>query len=233
MLVRYSMKLKTNMILTISVFNEALTAQHKTGHINVTDLLKIGNKQRTINELQPMTAPQIKRNKNLKAFIISVEKQIASGQYDNFDTSVPVIHVKGVGNKAKTWAFLPIALKMASILSSDFEAELYRIFINDSLLQLRDDGGNNFKRLNRCIDLYLGGRDDKTSNMGCYIQAATLLRAKIFPTTKLPDGNIWNTEQATAHHQELRKLYEDKLCTLLEMGVVNDFEHLKTFIAKL
>jgi len=221
------------MTLTISVFNDALKAKHKTGHVNVTDLLKIGNKQRILNELQPMTAPQIRRNKNLKSFIIAVEKQIISGQYNNFDTSFPVIYVEGVGNKAKTWAFLPIALKMASILSSDFEAELYRIFINDSLLQLRDDGGNNFKRLNRSIDLHLGDRKDKTSNLGCYIQAATLLRAKIFPTIETPDGNVWNTEQATAHHQELRKCYEEKLCTLFEMGVVNDFEQLKKFIAKL
>jgi hypothetical protein len=227
------MKLKTNMILTISVFNEELLAKHKTGHINVTDLLKIGNKQRTINGLQPMTAPQLKRNKHLKEFIISVEKQIQAGQYDNFDTSNSVIYVAGVGNKAKTWAFLPIALKMASLLSTDFEAELYRIFINDSLLQLRDDGGNNFKRLNRSIDLYLGGREDKKSNRGCYIQSAKLLRDKIFPRLQVVDGNIWNTDQATAHHQELRKLYEDKLCILLEMGVVKDFEHLKTFIAKL
>ncbi len=227
------MKLKTNMILTISVFNKVLTAKHKTGHINVTDLLKIGNKQRLINGLQPMTAPQLKRNKHLKEFIVSVEKQIKSGQYDNFDTSRPVVYVDGVGNKAKTWAFLPISLKMASLLSSDFEAELYRIFINDSLLQLRDDGGNNFKHLNRSIDLYLGGRENKKGNRGCYIQSATLLRTKIFPNIEAPEGNIWNTDQATAHHQELRKLYEDKLCTLLEMGVVNDFEHLKLFIGKL
>ena len=81
--------------------------------------------------------------------------------------------------------------------------------------------------------MYLGGREDKKSNRGCYIQSAKLLRAKIFPEIKEPDGNIWNTDQATAHHQELRKVYEDKLCTLLEMGVVNDFDHLKTFIAKL
>jgi hypothetical protein len=106
-------------------------------------------------------------------------------------------------------------------------------FINSKLLQLRDDGGNNFKRLNRYIDLYLGGREEKTSNMGCYIHAAKLLREKIFPNLKAPDGNIWNTDQATAHHQELRTRYEDKLCTLLEMDVVKDFEHLKTFIAKL
>ena len=221
------------MILTISVFSETLTAKHRSGHINATELLKLGNKQRIINGLQPVTAPQLKRNKGLKAFIHSVEKQIESGQYDTFNISKPVIYVEGVGNKAKTWAFLPIALKMASLLSSDFEAELYRIFINDSLLQLRDDGGNNFKRLNKNIDLYLGGRKDKTSNRGCYIQAAKLLRDKIFPEIEAPDGNIWNTDLATAYHQNLRTRYEDKLCILLEMGVVDDFEHLKFFIAKL
>jgi len=96
-----------------------------------------------------------------------------------------------------------------------------------TVLQLDDDGGNNFKRLNRSIDLYLGEREGKTSNIGCYIHAAKLLRAKIFPDIKIPDGNIWNTDQATSYHQELRTRYEDKLCTLLEMDVVNNFEHLK------
>ena len=37
-----------------------------------------------------------------------------------------------------------------------------------------------FKHLNRNLDLYLGGRENKKSNRGCYIQSAKLLRAKIF-----------------------------------------------------
>ena len=44
--------------------------------------------------------------------------------------------------------------------------------------------------MDKSIDLHLGGREDKISNLGCYIQAATLLRAKIFPTIKTPDGNV-------------------------------------------
>ena len=55
------MKLKTNMTLTISVFNDLLKAKHKRGHVKVTDLLKISNKKRILNDLQPMTAPKTSR----------------------------------------------------------------------------------------------------------------------------------------------------------------------------
>jgi hypothetical protein len=69
--------------------------------------------------------------------------------------------------------------------------------------------------------------------LGCCIHVATLLREKFFPDIEIPDSNIWNTNQATAHHQDLRTQYEDKLYTLLKMGVMNDLEQLKLFIAKL
>jgi hypothetical protein len=122
---------------------------------------------------------------------------------------------------------------MAGLLDIAFEARLYRIFIEDRLLKLRDDGGNNFKKLNRSIDLYLSGREGKTSNQECYIQSAKLLREKIFedPEQRFPD--VWNSEYATSDKLTLREDYENKLCTVLQFGLVTDFEHLKELIDKL
>jgi len=68
---------------------------------------------------------------------------------------------------------LPVALKISSLMSAEFEAVIYRVFIEGQLLKLRDDGGNNFKKLNRAIDLYLPERELKSGNRGCYINLSS------------------------------------------------------------
>ena len=119
-------------------------------------------------------------------------------------------------------------------MSPEFEAVIYRVFIEGQLLKLRDDGGNNFKKLNQAIDQYLPNSEEKESNKGCYIHAAKLLRQKIFPNKKQWDNtNIWNTNEACQQHHDLRKEYELKLCSFLQMGFIKDWEHLKEIIEKL
>ena len=44
---------------------------------------------------------------------------------------------------------------------------------------------------------------------------------------------MWNSDYATYDKLQLRDKYEEKLITLLEMGVVKNYEHLKEFIEKL
>jgi len=220
--------MKTDQLMKIAFPLGDLDIFHKSQWGNLTQLFSIGNKQRIMEDRPPINITHFLSSKKTREFI-----KVVSQQTDIKEEEV-IRKKKGKrGTKIQMEAQLHFLIFAAEHLSPIFHFQVIDIFINSKLLQLRDDGGNNFKRLNRYIDLYLGGRNDKISNMGCYIQAATLLRTKIFPLIKCPDGNIWNTEQATAHHQELRKSYEDKLCTLLEMGVVNDFEHLKEFIGKL
>ena len=45
--------------------------------------------------------------------------------------------------------------------------------------------------------------------------------------------NIWNTDEASGQHHDLRQEYEDKLCTFLKMGFIKDWGHLKEVIGKL
>ncbi len=90
--------------------------------------------------------------------------------------------------------------------------------------------------MNIAIDEYLPEREGKNSNKGIYIQCATLLRDKIFYEENInyPKGGlIWNSEYATYEKMELRDEYENKLITLLQMGVVKNYEHLKELIGKL
>jgi hypothetical protein len=220
--------MKTDQLMKVAFPLGDLDIFHKSQWGNLTQLFSIGNKQRILEDRPPINITHFLASKKTKEFIQIVSKEVG------IEENEVIRKKKGKrGTKIQMQAQLHFLIFAAEHLSPTFHFQVIDTFINSKLLQLRDDGGNNFKRLNRYIDSYLGGREDKTSNMGCYIHAAKLLREKIFPNIKMPDGNIWNTDQATAHHQELRTRYEDKLCTLLEMDVVKDFEHLKTFIAKL
>ena len=226
--------MRTNQLLSIDIKGELVRAHHKTGEIDVNDLLKIGNKLRVLDGKNPMLMPQLKRNTELKHFISAVEADVKAGEYSYYEVNPNLLRAVGRGNKATTLAFLPVALKIASIMHTPFEATLYRIFIEGHLLTLRDDGGNNFKRLNKAIDDYLPGREGKSGNRGCYIQSAKMLRKKIFPEIKGEvDSNIWNTKLATSDKQGLRADYEEKLVSFLEMDLVRDWEHLKELINKL
>ncbi len=228
----------TNQVMRVRIYKDLpfegdLNVGHKTGDVDVNQLLKMGNYMRAIKGKKQLNSVQLLKYTILKEFCEAVREEVDNGEYAYFEVHKDLIRSTGRGRNSTTYAFLPIALKMAGLLDVAFEARLYRIFIEDRLLKLRDDGGNNFKKLNKHIDLYLGGREGKSSNRGCYIQSAKLLREKIFenPEHRFPD--VWNSEYATSDKLALREDYENKLCTVLQFGLVNDFEHLKVLIAKL
>ncbi len=231
-------KMVTNQIMRVKIyknlpFDGELNVGHKTGDVDVNQLLKMGNYMRVTKGKKSLNSVQLLKYTVLKEFCNAVREEVDNGEYAYFEVNKDLIRSTGRGRNSTTYAFLPVALKMAGLLDVSFEARLYRIFIEDRLLKLRDDGGNNFKKLNRSIDLYLGGRDGKTNNRGCYIQSAKLLRKKIFENPEHRFPNVWNSEYATSDKLALREDYENKLSTFLQFGLVTDFDHLKELIDKL
>jgi len=227
-------KLKTNMLMEVFIDSGIVKAEHKTGMVCVNDLVLAGNQVRILSGRPHMTVQQLLKYQSLKDFVNAVQAEIEDGHYGYYESVGNLIQVRVRGKSKGTYAFLPIALKIASLMSPEFEAVIYRVFIEGQLFKLRDDGGDNFKKLNRAIDLYLPKREEKNSNKGCHINAAKLLRQKIFPTkTQWDNTNIWNTDEASGQHHDLRQEYEDKLCTFLKMGFIKDWEHLKEIIGKL
>ena len=228
------MKLKTNMLMEVFIDSGTVKAEHKTGMVCVNDLVLAGNKVRILNGRPHMTVQQLLKYQSLKDFVNAIQAEIEEGHYNYYEIKGNLIQVKSRGKSKGTYAFLPIALKIASLMSPEFEAVIYRVFIEGQLLKLRDDGGNNFKKLNKAIDLYLPKREEKNGNRGCYINTAKLLRKKIFPEKKQWDNtNIWNTDEASGQHHDLRREYENQLCAFLKMGFIQDWEHLKEIIEKL
>jgi len=232
------MKLKTNMHMNVAIGGMDVAVEHKTGVVDVNDLARVGNMIRASKGRTPITIPRIRSNKGIAEFAEAVQRQVDEGHYGYFDVPAELVYATAKsGANARTKAFLPVALKIAAYMDVDFEAEVYRVFIEERILQYRDEGGHEFKTLNIVIDSFLPGREDTASNKGVYISVAKQLRDKVFPEhtdwNNKDDGNIWNSPHATPERMRLRHEYEAYLSRIMKDGLIRDYEHLREVIAKL
>lgn len=219
--------------MSVNIDGHPVSVEHRTGLVDVNDLLKVGNLIRAAKKQPPMTVPRIRRSKDLERFVEAVQRQIEAGHYRYFDLPKELIFGTGRGGVGSTTkAFLPVAIKIAALMDADFEAEVYRVFIEEKILHYRDDSGEEFKALNITIDSFLPGRDDK-SNTGVYISVAKQIREKVFPNVEwntAEQGNIWNSELATGDALRHRTRIEASLSEVLRLKLVRDFDHLKQII---
>jgi hypothetical protein len=138
-----------------------------------------------------------------------------------------LVKVVGKGSKSRTMAHISVAIYVAEQMSPVFHAHVIKTFLEGKLLEFREMGGTEFKNLNAAIDLYLPGRQG-ADNMGIYIQAAKLIRAKLLGADATAGG--WAV--ATAAQTLSRYEAERALVQMLSLGLVKDWEHLKDLIAK-
>ena len=219
--------MKTNQLMKVALLNGTLDIYHKTATGSLTDLFSLGNAQRVLDGKKVMNQTLFLQSKATQGFIQIIAKELDISPDE-------IVFSKGRGKASRTYAQLHFLIYAAEKLSPTFHFHVIDIFLSKHLLQLRDDGGNVFKTLNLAIDQWLPDRKGK-NNIGCYIQVATLLSAKIFPEIKEFEAgvNIWNTDLATHEKQYLREDYEDKLVSFLKVGLIRDWEHLKEIIESL
>ncbi len=219
--------MKTDQLMTVAFPNGTLDIYHKTAVGSLTDLFTLGNYQRVLDGKKLTNQTLFLKSKATQDFIKIISREL------NLSPE-KIVFSKGRGKGSKTYAQLHFLVYAAEKLSPSFHFHVIDIFLNKHLLKIRDDGGNVFKTLNLAIDTWLPDRKGK-NNLGCYIQIATILRAKIFPEIKEFNSsiNIWNTDLATYNKQFLREDYEDKLVAFLKADLIRDWEHLKDVIDKL
>ena len=131
---------------------------------------------------------------------------------------------KGKLENRGTWANLYILLDFATQLNVDLKYEVYRVFIEDKILQVRDSGGDNFKKLNKIIDT-LPDRKGK-NNKGIYIQISKLIRDKL----DILDTKGYNKKEHDVIVQGKRDEIEKFAINSIKMGIINSYPALKTFI---
>ena len=190
---------------------------HKTGYVSLTDIFKVGNRHRIINNRSAANITDFINSAKTNEFMnIIADKQ-------GIDASEIVIK-QGRGKSSRTFCSLHLAIYAAEYLSPEFHYEVVDKFIEGQLFLNRDNSGDQFSILNIVVDNYLPGRELKTSNKGIYIQIAKMIKAGISP-----DENDWNT--ATAEQLKTRTEVEKQIAGVLRLNLVRDWEHLKQLIA--
>ena len=216
--------MKTDQLMTVCFPQGDLHISHKSMMGSLTDLFSIGNKIRVMEGKGIANMTLFVNSASTKEFIsIICEEQACHPD--------SVITKTGRGKSSRTEANLHLLIYAAEYLSTRFHYQVIDTFITGKLLQLRDDGGDEFGVLNRAIDRYLPGREGKASNQGCYINIAKVIRRRC-NLVKPENDETWNQSLANKDAQLARYEMQHKLVNLLELGLVRDWEHLKELAGK-
>ena len=207
--------MKTNQMMKIDIFGGILNIEHLTGFGSLTDVFNIGNVSRVQSGKKPAQLAQFIKRSATVDFIAASSKAWGGEE---------MIKVTGKGNKRQTMAHISLLIYAAEYLSPDFHAHIIKTFIQDRILEHRDQSGDYYSIVNSYIDSHLPGRSSK-DNKGIYISIAKMIKKIINP-----DGGGWNT--ANANQLRSRTDIEKKIITVLELEVVNDWDHLKQIISK-
>lgn len=206
--------------MSVDFFGNGVRAETQGSMVSLNDLVNAGNMWRIQNGM-PMYQLNNFVNSTILEEYINAAAKVWNLPPENFINQV------GKGRTRRTMAHVSVAVLCAEQISPYFHALVHKTFIEGKLLEFRDLGSTEFKALNAAIAEYLPEREGK-DNKGVYIQVAKALRNRIFNT----DGDdCWNS--ATPEHTHQRYEYEKHLCTMLRLGVVRNYDHLKELIAKL
>jgi len=233
--------MKTNQLMQVTIGQYTQPIEHKTmmGHLNA--LWDYGNGLRALKGLTPLNQIDWLRSPQTRELFFALQRRHGTQdelwemptlekdekgrtKISDITKNNPFIKTKR-GTGGGTWVHLYLLLDAAAWLDADFKLELYDTFINNKILQWREDGGDEFINLNIAIDAYLPEREGK-DNTGIFIQVAKQLKAKI-----LSPDDTWNT--ASFPQLEKRAKLEKDLCNYLRLGMIRNYEHLKEVIEKI
>jgi len=232
--------MKTNQLMQVTIGSYSQPIEHKTmmGHLNA--LWDYGNGLRATKGLTPLQMKDWLMSTQTRELVEALDRKYSEpnsgistitkvdprGRSSLVDLTKNTSFIKTKrGTGGGTWVHLYLMLDAAAWLDADFKLQLYDTFINNKILQWREDSGDEFINLNIAIDAYLPEREGK-ENTGIFIQVAKQLKAKI-----LNGEEVWNT--ATFSQLEKRAKIEKDLCNFLKLGMIKNYEHLKEVIAKL
>lgn len=210
----------SNYPLNVDFFGNVVRAQTQGNRICLNDLFLAGNALRLSDGKPALQMNAFLNSKGLQEYISAAAEEWNLPQ-ESFITK------EGRGRTTRTYVHVSLALLAAESMSPRFHAHMHRVFIEGKLLEFRERGGTEFKNLNVSIDQYLPGREGK-DNKGVFIHVAKAIRLRVLGTD---DAAGWNTASVAQTHE--RYEVENKLCDLLRLGLVRDYDHLKELVSKL
>jgi len=248
--------MKTNQIMQVKIGNfGTITIGHKTKMGDVSQVIEIGNISRKEKGLETATLDSLLKKQSLWEFIISrnTQKAVHSNssdseelkiksdysflnefktqkgeiQYSKLMKKYPKLIKSRRGRYGGTQAELFILLKIASMLDKDLEVEIYRVFIEEKLLDWRDLGGDYFKEFNAIIDT-LPDRKDQP-NQHIYILFAQIIREKL----EITDTKGYNLQAHNSRIQQRRSEYLKSLTDMVNVGLITNYQQLKDVFIRL
>lgn len=211
----------SNYPMSVKFFGNVVRAQTEGSRICLNDLFIAGNALRLADGKPALQMNAFLQSKGLIDYVN------AAAEEWNLPVDAFIVR-EGRGNQTRTFVHASVALLAAESMSPRFHAHVHRVFIEGKLLEFRERGGTEFKSLNVAIDNYLPERENK-DNRGVFINVAKVFRARILGVdAKTEDWNHASVEQT-----HLRYEWENKLCDMLRLGVVQNYEHLKTLINRM
>jgi hypothetical protein len=222
--------MKTNQTMTLQFSGKTLAVEHKTKMGSLTELWAIGNSIRESKGLTQLDMANYLRSPATLELVQAIErkeglKHVRPTDLKNGTVSTvksELIVTKRGRYTGGTWAHLYILLDAAAWMDADFKVKMFDILVEGKLLEWRDDSGDSFKAMNILLDATVV----KTPEPRNYIALAMAIKNNVKPT-----GGGWNT----ANHTELKRRtdIEDRLMTVMKLGLVRDFDHLLEIVRKL
>jgi len=167
----------------------------------------------------------------LKIDFDSIKKEKGFIQYSKLINQFPHLIQSKKGRYGGTYMHLYLLLEVATRLDSDLKVQIYKTFVEGKILEHRDMGGDNFKKLNKAIDT-LPDRSPELKpkdNKGCYINVAKEIRQKL----DILSSHGYNEKEHSDIIQKKREQIEDRLVSMIEVGLIQSYPQLIDVIEKL
>ena len=203
---------KSDFTMTVKLLGGEVFATTKTHMIDLNRVFDVANGLR-IQEQKPMLRMGSWLSMDsTKEFINLVSEQIGR----------PAIETKR-GKNGGTWVHLTVAIDAAMYLSAQMKFEIIQTFLEQKILDVRDESADRFIDLNAALALSAEEVLGKPAHRGHYITVARTLKERI----GVEDWNL-----ASAQELRERARIEEALATMLRAGVVKDWDHLKELAEK-
>lgn len=126
--------MKTAVVMRRAILGGEISQNSKTEMFSATDLVKIGNKWRIANGMEPFSMKSWLNNKGTKEFMAELEKRFGE------------VKKSARGKGTHTWMHPLLFIDMALAISPKIKIETYE-WMFDQLIKFRNDSGDSYKAM--------------------------------------------------------------------------------------
>lgn len=206
--------MKTHVIMKRELFGSEISQHSKTEMFSATDLAKIGNKWRIMNDMDPFSMKSWLQNKGTKEFIAELEVKFGQGNVKKM--------ARGKGHH--TWFHPLLFIDMALAISPKLKIETYE-WMFDHLIKNRNDSGDSY-------NLMCGAIYKRWNNKSTFHKYITEVANNIKNLCKVKNWQEANEKQLKIRddvHKEIALLcdvlQEPKLAVQIAFARVMKVEH--------